>query len=823
MSYLSKLVAEKFGGLNGKTLPLTNGLNIVYGPNEAGKSTWAALIKMLFYGWGAKKEEKKDYEKYCKDANFLIRAFVELYQGKQLYLERAKKETCKAIFTEDGSECKDLTGSMPGEILFGVDRETFEKTAFIGQLQLEPKKTDGIEQKLSSILRTGDSSGQVSYEDSRKVLDELSKELSGIRSTSKIKNVQLKISELTQMLEDNRALLSELNQDKMQLEESTKAFATFDKLSRAREASNAKATLTKIRHYRTLVSEKEGMLVVKQEMVTKDGFQPDFEFIAQCEQKLKNCEALSATAALIDGEQQTALEALRILMDQLQEKERFLGERVNAWKLELDTLKNTVAVQLQLKAANDTEKDELDALKRTRDGLQSKLLKEKEIAAYHYVWLFKFLSFSLILLAVEVFSTVQGNELLMFASGLMVVVTGVGFFLTLFKQKKRLNKSTETESQNEINQLEQRIHWIEDKIALFDASILPQATARIAEILALVGCATEKEFEEALHRTAGLVNELDVRKKTADTLLHRRTAKQQEVQAALDELKEFSHQYFLNYGDLPSLKGELQALKAHLMGMQADEMDIQNALASIESLLVNHTEEELSALAQHVLEGFDVGEAEQAQENARLVDVRMRALRESIASKTARLGTKGKNLDEIEVELSHQQELLEEYLEKDAAVKLAMSMLGEAYQTFSNQYAPELAKNAQRIFAKMTNGKYDTTSMNADFEMVIADATTDKRLDAVKMSTGTLEQLWLSLRLALVEMIFESSNMQPPLVLDDALVNFDEDRCNRGLDYLLEISKNRQVILFTCHKRESEYFAGNPSVHRVFFDQGWGI
>ena len=823
MSYLSKLVAEKFGGLNGKTLPLSQGLNIVYGPNEAGKSTWAALIKMLFYGWGAKKEEKKDYEKYCKDANFMIRAFIESYQGKQLYLEREKKEICKAIFTEDGSVCKDLTGSMPGEILFGVDRETFEKTAFIGQLQLEPKKTDGIEQKLASILHTGDTSGLVSYEDARKVLDELSKELSGIRSTSKIKNVQQNISELSKMLDENRALLFELNQDKLQLDQSVEVFEGLDKLSRAREASNAKAALGKIQHYKSIIAEKESMLVVKQEMVMKDGFQPDLDFVAQCEQKLKNCETLLSAVGMIDGEQQSAQEALCLVTEPLKEKERFLGDQVKAWKVELDALKNTVAVQIQLKSANDAEKDELDAVKRTRDNLKLKIEKAKESAVYDFGWLFKFLSFSLILLAVEIFSTVQGNELLMLASGLMVVVTGSGFFLTLFKQKKRFDKSVQNEIENEILQLEQRIQWMQDKIALFDGSIASKAAERIAEILVQVGCATEKEFEEALQRTSVLVNELDVRRTTVDTLLHRLTAKQKEYQTSLDEFTVFSHQYFRNYGDLTSLKGELQALKAHLFGMHEDEIKIKNALASIESLLVNHTEEELSALTQHVVEGFDVGEAEQAQENARLMDLRIRALRESIASKTARLGTKGKNLDEIEVELSHQQELLEEYLEKDAAAKMAMSLLGEAYQTFSNQYAPELAKNAQRIFAKMTSGKYDSTNMNADFEMVIADAATDKRLDAMKMSTGTLEQLWLSLRLALVEMIFESSDMQPPLVLDDALVNFDDDRCKKGLEYLLEMSKSRQVILFTCHKRESDYFAENTSVNRVFFDSIWGI
>ena len=51
-----------------------------------------------------------------------------------------------------------------------------------------------------------------------------------------------------------------------------------------------------------------------------------------------------------------------------------------------------------------------------------------------------------------------------------------------------------------------------------------------------------------------------------------------------------------------------------------------------------------------------------------------------------------------------------------------------------------------------------------------------------------------------------------PIVLDDALANFDDARCAAALRYLRNAAENRQILLFTCHSREAEFFAGDPQV-----------
>ena len=53
---------------------------------------------------------------------------------------------------------------------------------------------------------------------------------------------------------------------------------------------------------------------------------------------------------------------------------------------------------------------------------------------------------------------------------------------------------------------------------------------------------------------------------------------------------------------------------------------------------------------------------------------------------------------------------------------------------------------------------------------------------------------------------------QVPIVLDDALANFDDSRCAAALQFLKEAAGNRQILLFTCHSREGEFFAGDREV-----------
>ena len=83
--------------------------------------------------------------------------------------------------------------------------------------------------------------------------------------------------------------------------------------------------------------------------------------------------------------------------------------------------------------------------------------------------------------------------------------------------------------------------------------------------------------------------------------------------------------------------------------------------------------------------------------------------------------------------------------------------------------------------------------------------------DAALLSAGALDQLYLAVRLAICELVLPPEK-QVPIVLDDALANFDDSRCAAALQFLKEAAGNRQILLFTCHSREGEFFAGDREV-----------
>ena len=83
--------------------------------------------------------------------------------------------------------------------------------------------------------------------------------------------------------------------------------------------------------------------------------------------------------------------------------------------------------------------------------------------------------------------------------------------------------------------------------------------------------------------------------------------------------------------------------------------------------------------------------------------------------------------------------------------------------------------------------------------------------DAQYLSAGALDQLYLAVRLAICELVLPEEHAAP-IILDDALANFDDDRCAAALGWLKEEGRKRQILLFTCHSREAAFFRDDPAV-----------
>lgn len=136
-----------------------------------------------------------------------------------------------------------------------------------------------------------------------------------------------------------------------------------------------------------------------------------------------------------------------------------------------------------------------------------------------------------------------------------------------------------------------------------------------------------------------------------------------------------------------------------------------------------------------------------------------------------------------------------------AALELAQKALSAASAELQRRFAPRISKRAQELFHKLTGQRYDRLTLSEDLSLNTCTAEEDILRPAQWRSDGTVDQLYLALRLAVAEEL----TPEAPLVLDDALVRFDDQRLETALDILKETAQNKQVILFTCQSRESKY------------------
>ncbi len=176
----------------------------------------------------------------------------------------------------------------------------------------------------------------------------------------------------------------------------------------------------------------------------------------------------------------------------------------------------------------------------------------------------------------------------------------------------------------------------------------------------------------------------------------------------------------------------------------------------------------------------------------RVAGQKLRNVSDRLAALKGRMEATG-NREAMEERKSALHSQLVEAKEKLQALELAQEVLELADGRVRSRFSPRITAEAGRILGQLTRGKYPAVSLSPDMQLFVRDGALQR--PAAAMSCGTADQMYLALRLAMCRMLLPED---APLILDDALVNFDDDRCQAAIEVLEEEAKNRQVILFTC-------------------------
>lgn len=196
---------------------------------------------------------------------------------------------------------------------------------------------------------------------------------------------------------------------------------------------------------------------------------------------------------------------------------------------------------------------------------------------------------------------------------------------------------------------------------------------------------------------------------------------------------------------------------------------------------------------------FTGGDNQAAQLSRRLTEARAKCSRISaqMAEHSGRLAAMGDPLV-LGSEISRMEAEYAEISAEYDAIALAIDTMRKADEDIQSRFSPALGKLAAEYMQFVTDGKYDGVMLDRDFSATVHEAGGNVPHNAEYLSAGTLDLMYLAVRLAVCSLALpESANC--PLIIDDALVNFDADRRRQAMALLEKIAQERQVILFACN------------------------
>ena len=167
--------------------------------------------------------------------------------------------------------------------------------------------------------------------------------------------------------------------------------------------------------------------------------------------------------------------------------------------------------------------------------------------------------------------------------------------------------------------------------------------------------------------------------------------------------------------------------------------------------------------------------------------------------------------DELRASAESLQAQISQLQEEYDALRLAMDTLTGVNSILQNRFSPQLSRRTAEIFHELTEGRYTAAALDRSFHLTARPAGDPIDRDIQLLSAGAADQLYLSARLAICELVLPPEK-SIPIILDDALTNFDNERCAAALRWLKQAAAHRQILLFTCHSREADFFAGDPEV-----------
>ncbi len=772
---ITEIQIDSFGGLCGKHLFLKEGINIIYGNNESGKSTVSDFIRFIFYGV-TNRTEAEHYPSLStgKASGYITISLSEneiaekntktslLPSSVRIEREYIRKVTDKVRILNAESGTEILRGIIPGEYFFGISADIFSSTAYVSQIGGRSVSGrdlgDAVENILFSADETIDTAKAIDRLDSAraKLMHKNSK--GGIIPDLRGQKEAL-ISRVESAKEAHKKLSSaesELESCEKKLEENILKLSEAEKRVEYYEASIELISASKAQQ----IKEKRETLLREKKLIRRnasyEGFLPNDAYIERLQE--------------IDG-----------LLKEKNKKEDTGNINVKEPDEELARLRS------KIEKAGGIHEIELRA--------EDSLTKRKAYA---------FLSF--ILIAVFTASVCIGLYLLIGneKKGIIPVIIGLtalaGAVITIISRRQSITEYyeilnlagaldiedlyrildeidqipnpeiSETSNQNSAESYREKENSraeleaeLSELLAYWNMESVEQAVSSYSRFNIRLG-----EIESEIAHQTELIE-------TADTGADEKRRQQLRKTVAensylINSAKEMYNSDNSGNSDNSEISLSPESRKKLAAGLEGARREYNFIKGANEALLKKKHKIELSA-------------------------VELKAKTEPIAPLCEQLGSVEKRLYEYE--------------HMHAALVLATDRLRMASNALHGRIAPALTRRVSEIVGNLTEHKYTNVGIGNDFSMNFSKNTDENNsgihtLETSFMSGGTKDTAYIALRIALTEILCKSC--PPPIVLDESFCHIDSERLSKMLSFLSEEAENHnlQSIILSSHRREAK-------------------
>lgn len=754
---IETITIDSFGALSDYTLAFGEGVNVVEGPNESGKSTISAFIKFMLYGVSGKAGDGSVSERNraVNWSGSVAKGSMTLWYEKKryriertlhVYTEGARqsvRETVNIVDLATNTPC--FKGQVPGEAFLGVSEKVFVNTAYFRQLSDTGIDAAEMNSAIENMLFSADESINI-----QKALDKLD----GARRTLFYKNGKggaiyedkLRLEKLKAQHDQAKRTNEEIfATEGLLAEKNQRAQERKATIAELRRKNDAYELYTTLRQFDELHRQKAAVAALEAEYARlraekgHDGFLPDGAYV-----------------------------------DTL----RRLGHGLASASYEISGRENELA-RLQYESGELTKNlevlNEADARGGPGEVLQN--CEKAAISARSYQM------FGFVLLFLGAIAGAGGYVLsLLLTSILAKVLPAVIFALfaagavTLFslagrqkRQAKALAAAFGAADVRALRSLFEKCEADKQKLEAFLASLASvqkemdklkgqyeRHRAELDEALAKMGIRLESHTPEAL---APVVDRCEAISRDADRILRKYETEKAVMTATAERLARFDE----------------EKIRAGLAGFD---------LAELEKINITELRRELK-LHESQMES---------------IELKIRDL----SRKLGELNAATPDPAHLKAEIDELVRKIERDTLRHDAYVLASEAIVNSGESLRRRIAPRLTEYACEMMSAMTGGKYDTLGVSGQLEMTFEGGGGTRSLDY--LSAGTRDLAYIGLRLALIDLFF--GEHCPPLMFDESFSHQDNERAARLLKVLhLLADQGQQSFIFTCHEREGKLAA----------------